>query len=132
MAEEQPIPGWMRVLGALLLIVEPLRTMFAAVLVLQSLYVRGLPAVLILLLKIAVAGLSMSAASAIFGRRSHALTLAAVALAAAAATDVFVYLTPFFPNNRAPGDTPFYVAGTLVYHGGWLAYVLRTRRQWSG
>jgi hypothetical protein len=41
---------------------------------------------------------------------------------------MFVYLTPYFPNNRLPGDTPFYVAGSLAYSGVWLMYLVRSRR----
>ena len=43
-------------------------------------------------------------------------------------TTVVVYTTPYFPNNRMPGDTPFYVAASLAYHGAWLAYLFRSRR----
>jgi hypothetical protein len=56
------------------------------------------------------------------------VTLAKIALASAAATDLFVYSTPYFPNNRIPGDTIYYAAASLTYHGGWLMYLLRSKR----
>ena len=57
-----------------------------------------------------------------------AVTLARLALLASAATDLFVYTTPYFPNNRLPGDTLYYVAASLAYHGAWLPYLARSRR----
>jgi hypothetical protein len=57
-----------------------------------------------------------------------AVTLAKAALVASAAMDLFVYMTPYFPNNRVPGDTPLYVAATLAYHGAWLLYLTRSTR----
>jgi hypothetical protein len=39
-----------------------------------------------------------------------------------------VYTTPYFPSNRFPGDTTFYVVASLAYHGAWLAYLARSKR----
>ena len=50
------------------------------------------------------------------------------ALVISAATDVFVYTTPYFPNNRLPGDTVYYVAASLSYHAAWLTYLILSRR----
>ena len=44
------------------------------------------------------------------------------------AAQLIAELTPWFPTNRLPGDTPLYVAWTLAYYGGWLLYVVRSRR----
>ena len=45
-----------------------------------------------------------------------------------AASDVFILTTPFYPNNRPPGDTPLYIVASLVFHGAWLAYLFRSKR----
>ena len=50
-------------------------------------------------------------------------TLAMAALGLTGAVRVFAYLTPYFPSNRLPGQTPFYVAATVLYYGGCLAYL---------
>ena len=50
------------------------------------------------------------------------------ALLGSAVMDVVVYLTPYLPSNRMPGDAPIYVAATVVYHGLWLAYLFRSTR----
>ena len=83
---------------------------------------------LILILRLMVIGFGMAAGRALQTVQPGAVTLARAALLASAATDVFVYTTPFFPNNRPPGDTPLYVAATLAYHGAWLVYLMRSRR----
>ena len=54
--------------------------------------------------------------------------MAKASLALSAATDVFVYTTSYFPNNRIPGDTPFYVAASLAYYSAWMAYLVRSKR----
>ena len=67
----------------------------------------------------------MAAGRALQTLQPGAVTLAGLALLASAATDVFVYTTPYFPNNRLPGDTVYYVAASLAYHGAWLVYLAR-------
>jgi hypothetical protein len=55
-------------------------------------------------------------------------SLTPTALVASALTDLFVYSTPYMPNNRVPGDTPIVVAISLAYHAVWLTYLFRPRR----
>jgi hypothetical protein len=74
------------------------------------------------------AGVCVAAGLALTNRQPGAVTLTKVALAVSAACDVFIYVTPYYPNNRPPGDTPFYVAATLAIHGLWFAYLLRSSR----
>src|SRR5262249_30744708 len=100
----------------------------AASSVLDRLPTRGLPLALVLLLRLLVTALGIAAGLALLARRGGAVALAKTALLASAATDLFVYLTPFYPNNRLPGDTVWYVAVSLAYHGVWLAYLLRSAR----
>jgi len=83
---------------------------------------------LVLLLRLLVAALGIAAALALWNRRPGAVTLARIVLVFSAAADLFVYLTPYFPSNRAPGETPIVVAVSLVYYAGWLAYLSRSRR----
>ena len=122
------VGGWLLVFCLLLLVWQPLSLGLVASSVLGSLAVRGLPAVLVLITRLLVAALGIAAGIALLGRRAGAVTLAKVSLAASAATDVFVYTTPFFPNNRLPGDTVIFVGVSLVYHGAWMIYLFRSRR----
>ena len=57
-----------------------------------------------------------------------ALSLTRVALVLSAASDIFILTTPYYPNNRPPGDTPYYVAASIAYHGAWLLYLWRSVR----
>jgi hypothetical protein len=93
--------------------------------------VRGIAVVSILLLRLVVVGFGMAAGRALQTIQPGAVTLAKAALLASAATDVFVYTTPYFPNNRPPGDTIFYVAASIAYHGAWLAYLSRSKRVYA-
>lgn len=120
--------GWLIVLCLLLIVWQPVIVGLSAARVVDSLAFRGLPAALVLALRLVVAALGVAAGLAILQLRFGALLLARVALVAAAATDVFVELTPYFPNSRAPGETAIYVAASLIYYGIWLIYLSRSRR----
>ena len=122
------VGGWLLLLSRLLLFGEPINVAVAAPAAIAALPIRGTPLALILLLRLAVAALGIAAGLALAGRHHGAATLAKASLALSAATAVFVYTTPYFPNNRMPGDTPLYIAATLAYYGGWLAYLTVSRR----
>ena len=122
------VGGWLLLLSRLLLLGEPINVAIAAPAALTALPIRGTPLALILVLRFAVAALGIAAGLALAGRHHGAVTMARASLALSAATAVFVYTTPYFPNNRMPGDTPLYIAATLAYYGGWLAYLTVSRR----
>ena len=122
------VGGWLLLLCRLLVVFHPLSLAVTAAGALGAVSTRGTAVALILILRLVVIGFGMAAGRALQDMRPGAVTLAKAALLASAATDVFVYTTPYFPNNRAPGDTPLYVAATLAYHGAWLAYLTFSRR----
>ncbi len=124
----EAVGGWLLLLCRLLVVFHPLALAVTASGALGSLSSRGASVALILILRLIVVGFGMAAGRALQGLQPGAVTLAKAALVASAATDVFVYVTPYFPNNRPPGDTPLYVAATLVYHGAWLLYLSRSKR----
>ena len=120
--------GWLLLLCALLLVWQPLSVGFAVLSAFNSIALGGLPVVLVLILRVVVTGLGVAAGLALLNRHTGAVSLAKVVLVMSAATDLFVYLTPYAPNNRAPGETPIYIAVSLTYHAVWLAYLWRSRR----
>jgi hypothetical protein len=120
--------GWLLLFCLLLLVWQPLSLALVASSVLGALTIRGLPLALVLMTRVLAAALGIAAGLALLGRRAGAVTLAKVSLAASAATDVFVYTTPFFPSNRPPGDTVLVVGASLAYHGVWMIYLLRSKR----
>lgn len=122
------VGGWLLLLCRLLVVFHPLSLAVTAAGALGAVSTRGTAIALILILRLVVIGFGMAAGRALKDMQPGAVTLAKAALLASAATDVFVYTTPYFPNNRPPGDTPLYVAATLAYHGAWLAYLTFSRR----
>ena len=126
MAEK--VGGWLLLLCRLLVVFHPLTLAVTASGALGALAVRGTAVALILILRLAVVGFGMAAGRALQNTQTGAVALARAALLASAATDVFVYTTPYFPNNRMPGDTMYYVIATLAYHGAWLIYLSRSVR----
>ena len=122
------VTGWLWLLSRLLLVWEPLNLAAAAPVAITALPIRGVPLALTLVLRLVVAGIGIAAGLALADRRPGAVRLAKASLALSAATAVFVYATPYFPNNRMPGDTPLYVAGSLAYYGAWFLYLSRSRR----
>ena len=107
---------------------QPISVALTASRALESIALGGFPLVFMLILRLLVAAFGVAAGLAIFSVRAGAVTLARAALIASAATDLFVYLTPYFPGNRAPGVTPIVVTASLTYHAGWILYLSRSRR----
>ena len=122
------VGGWLLVLCALLTVWGPLELSLAAATALAALPVRGVSLGVLIALRVGVAALGLAAGMALLARRGPALPLARASLIASAATDVFVYSTPYFPNNRMPGDDIFYVAAAVLYSTLWLVYLARSTR----
>jgi hypothetical protein len=122
------VGGWLLLLCRLLIIFQPLSFAVTAVGALDAVSVRGAPVALILALRLLVVALGVAAGRALQNLRPGAVALAKAALLISAATDLFVYTTPYFPSNRLPGDTLYYVVASLAYHAAWLAYLSRSRR----
>jgi hypothetical protein len=122
------IGGWLLLLCRLLLVWQPLNLAVAAVGALNALALRGWPLGVLLLVRVGVTGFGMAAALALQNLRPGAVTLAKAAVAASALTELFVYATPYFPNNRPPGDTMLYATVSAAIHAVWLAYLFRSHR----
>ena len=122
------IKGWLLLLCLLLILWQPISLALVASSAVSALSVRGWPLGLVLLARIIVASFSVAAGIALLGQRSAAIGMTKLSLALSAATDVFVYSTPYFPSNRMPGDTPFYIAGSLIYYSAWAIYLFRSKR----
>jgi len=122
------VGGWLLLLCRLLVVFHPLSLAVTASNALSALSVRGTAIVSILVLRLVVVGFGMAAGRALQTVQPGAVALAKTALLLSAATDVFVYTTPYFPSNRLPGDTVYYIVASLAYHGAWLVYLARSRR----
>jgi hypothetical protein len=120
--------GWLLVLCRLLIVGHPLTLAVTAPNALNAVALRGAAVAVVLVVRLLVVAFGVAAGRALQNIRPDGVGLAKTALLLSAATDVFVYTTPYYPNNRLPGDTTLYVAASLVYHGAWLAYLYRSHR----
>ncbi|HEY7287758.1 MAG TPA: DUF2569 family protein [Vicinamibacterales bacterium] len=124
----RPVGGWLMLLCRLLLVYQPLSLALSASAALDSLPTRGPKVLVAIAIRVIVTGVNVAAGLALTNRAPAAVTLAKVALLLSAACDVFILTTSFYPNNRPPGDTPFYVAATILYHGVWFSYLVASKR----
>lgn len=120
--------GLLWLLAMLLTVWEPVSFALAAAGAFNAISVRGLPVAVMLIGRLATTALAFAAGRALLDLRPGAPTLTRVALIALAAVQLIALLTPWFPTNRLPGDTPLYVGWTLLYYGGWLAYLAWSKR----
>ena len=128
MTERDRIGGWLIVLCLLLIVWQPISLGLVASGMLNRLAIRGWPFALALLLRVVVTAFGIAAGLALLRRQSAAASMAKASLVASAVCDVFIYSTPFFPNNRLPGDTTIVVAISLAYHAIWLTYLFKSKR----
>ena len=122
------VGGWLLLLCLLLLVGQPINLAVAAARALGSLPMRGLPLAFVILGQLMVAGIGVGAGLALLGSRRGAATFAKWSLLVSAGMDLFVYSTPFVPNNRFPGTTPLFVIASLTYYSVWIAYLSRSTR----
>lgn len=122
------IGGWLLALCGYLAVWQPLNLAAVAAESIAALPIRGWPLGALLALRVAITAIGLGAVLAIFDRKPGALPLAMAALLLSGGMELFVYATSFFPNNRLPGTTPFYMAWTVLFHGGWLLYLWRSTR----
>lgn len=119
-------PVWL--LGMLLTLWEPASFALVAAGAFNAISVRGAPVALLLIARLGTTALAFAAGRALLDLRPGAPALTRAALVALAAVQLMAELTPWFPTNRLPGDTPFYVGWTVLYYGSWLLYVVRSGR----
>lgn len=122
------IGGWLLILSRLLLVYQPLSLAISASTALNSLPTRGPKVLVAVAVRVLVTGVCVAAGLALTNRAPSAVALTRTALVLSAASDIFILTTPFYPNNRPPGDTPLYVIASLLYHGIWIAYLARSVR----
>lgn len=125
---ETPIGGWLLVLCGCLAVWQPLNTAAVVMVSVAALPIRGWPLGVLLVVRVAITAFGLGAVISIFDRKPIALPMTKAALLLAGSMELFVYATSFFPNNRLPGTTPFYMAWAVLFHGGWLLYLTFSAR----
>ena len=116
------------VLAALLVVWQPLSLATTMSGLVDELSVRGAGLGFILLVRLLAAGLGIAAGLALFQVKPGAVSIAKASLIVSAAVDVLVYVTPWSPNNRPPGDATIILIASLIYYAAWFAYLVRSKR----
>jgi hypothetical protein len=122
------VRGWLLVLCVLLLVWQPISLSLTIAGRLDRLWLRGPGFAVVLAARFLAAALGIAAGLSLMARRPGAVGLARASLTFSAAIDVFAYATPWYPNNRPPGDAPLILIGSLMYYALWLAYLSRSKR----
>jgi hypothetical protein len=117
---------WLPVLARLMTLYQPIIVGLLTSRTVDSLAIRGREVLVLLLVRVLVTAFGVAAGLALRRHHARAVGLAKVSLLLSGATELFIVLTPSFPNSRGPGETPIWVAGILIYFGGWLAYLMRS------
>ncbi len=120
--------GWLLVLCVLLLVWQPFSLALTTAGTLEGLSLRGPGLAIILIVRLLAAGLGIAAGIALFQRQAGAVTIARTSLVFSAAVDMLIYATPYYPNNRPPGDATLVLIASLAYYAVWLAYLARSKR----
>ena len=122
------IRGWLLVLCVLLLVWQPFSLALTTAGTLEGLSLRGPGLAIVLIVRLLAAGLGIAAGIALFQQQTGAVSIAKASLVFSAAVDVLIYATPYYPNNRPPGDAMLVLIASLVYYAVWFAYLTRSRR----
>ena len=122
------VRGWLLLLCVLLLVWQPISLSLTTAGRLEDLSLRGPGLAIVLVTRCFAAALGIAAGLSLIQRRPGAVTIARASLIVSAAVDVFVYATPWYPNNRPPGDATLILMGSLAYDALWLAYLARSKR----
>jgi hypothetical protein len=122
------VRGWLLLLCVLLLVWQPFSLSLTTAGRLENLSLRGPGFAAVLVARLFAAALGIAAGLSLLQRKPGAVAIARASLIVSAAVDVFVYATPWYPNNRPPGDATLVLVGSLAYYAAWLAYLARSKR----
>ena len=122
------IRGWLLLFCGLLLVWQPISLALTMSGLMDELSSRGAGLGLILLMRLLGAGLGIAAGLALFQIKPGAVSMAKASLIFSAIVDIVVYVTPYSPNNRPPGDATIVLAASIIYYAVWFAYLTRSER----
>lgn len=124
----QGIGGWLQVLVRMLTLWHPVVYGLACAAAFNAVSVRGPATAIVIVARLLCVAVGVAAGMALRTRRDTAVTLAMVSLALSASMDAYVFNSPYYPSNMKPGETPLYVAATVVYYALWILYLARSKR----
>ena len=115
------------VLSLLLLIWQPISLALTMSGLVDELSMRGAGLGIILMARLLGAGLGIAAGLALFQRQPGGVAMAKASLVYSAIVDVAVYVTPYSPNNRPPGDATIILVASLIYYSAWFTFLVRLK-----
>jgi hypothetical protein len=115
-----------RLVGALLVVVEPITLAFAASSAIESLVDRGPASVAFLAARLAITGLGMAAGIRLWQRRPGGIVLARWSYGLQLAATVVAHATRLWPSTLAPGIAGPAFAMGVAWYSLWLGWSLRT------
>jgi hypothetical protein len=116
-----------RLLAFLLVIWAPLNLALTASALLERLSDRGWPAIVLLIVRLAVTGFGVAAGRALWSDRPGAVTLARWATGLSLGALLVTVTTPIWPAPLPPGVRQPVVIATVAWHALWFAWTLRQR-----
>ena len=120
--------GWLMVLCAVLFLREPLRFARELTTSLDTLGMRGVPALVELAAHAVVAIVTVAAGWGLWSRHPQSPSLAGVALAASAAVTVQTLYWSSLPGTVVPGEKLPLSVVAIAHAAGWIAYLQYSRR----
>ena len=120
--------GWLMVLCVLLFVREPLRLARELSASLDTLGMRGLPALIELAAHAVVAIVTVAAGRGLWIRHPQSPALAGVAVAASAAVTVQSLYWSSLPGGVVPGEKLPLSLVAIAHAAGWIAYLRYSRR----
>ena len=116
-----------RLLAILLVLLAPLHLALTAAALLDSLADRGWPAIVLLVVRLAVTGFGVAAGRALWTNRRGAIGLARWATGLSLCAVVVTATTSIWPAPLPPGIRGPAAAATVAWHAVWFLWTLRQR-----
>lgn len=114
-----------RLLGFLLVVWAPLNLSLTAAFMLNSLADRGWPALVLLVVRLAITGFGVAAGRALWSQRRGAITLARWATGMSLAAVVATVMTSIWPSPLPPGVRGPVALASVAWHALWFLWTLR-------
>ncbi len=120
--------GWLTVLCVLLLVREPVRFARELTASLDTLGMRGVPALVELAAHAVTAIITVAAGWGLWIRNPQSPALAGISLAASAAVSVQSLYWSSLPSSVVPGEKLPLLFVAIAHAAGWIAYLRYSRR----
>ncbi len=121
-----------RLLAFLLVVWAPLNLSITAAALLNSLADRGWPAIVLLVVRLAVTGFGVAAGRALWNQRRGAIGLARWATGLSLVAVLVTTTTSIWPHPLPPGVREPVAIATVTWHALWFLWTLRQRDDQAG